>query len=290
MRQPATAIPDAPGATGIEPDGAPSAARIALPPRAALEMSPGIATGPGQTTGLTEFPRGSVPGSDRPAPRISGDAGVLPQRIGPGNTQTPLRLTQASAPATPPLRADIPTTAHIAPEIGAMTGVEPLGSASAVPTQGGLAPAAAFAGTGTAMPQQIAQHIAASLPRPISDMGSGTLELALDPPELGRVRMTLVEAGGVMTLSIVADRPETVELMRRHMDILAQEFSRAGLDAPNVRVGTGWDGSGAAPDRDAAPPQRGHPEPGTDTVPGAPHAPAPWLPPNDPTRALDLRL
>jgi len=216
-----------------------------------------------------------------------------PQRIGTAHTQSPPRITQASAPATPALRADIAVATSLAPEIGTMVGAEPAASGSGqqpMPTQGGTATPATFAGAGTATPQQIAQHITASLPRPISDMGSGTLELALDPPELGRVRMTLLEAGGVMTLSIVADRPETAELMRRHLDILAQEFSRAGLDAPNVRVGTGWEGSGAAPDRGAAPPERGNPEPGADAIPGAPHTPAPWLPPHDPTRALDLRL
>lgn len=290
MRQEASAIPDTQRATGIEASGPPPAARIALPPRAALEMPPGIATGPGQTTGMTGLQGEFVPASDPPGPRISGDAGMLSQRIGPGHTQTALRLPQASASATPPLRAEIAIAVPIAPDTGAMAAVESAASASATPTQGGTAPPAALGGTGTAMPQQIAQHIAASLPRPVSDMGSGTLELALDPPELGRVRISLAETGGVMTLSIVADRPETAELMRRHMDILAQEFSRAGLDAPSVRVGTGWDGSGATPDRDAALLQRGNPETGTETGPGAPHAPDPWLPPHHPTRALDLRL
>jgi flagellar hook-length control protein FliK len=51
--------------------------------------------------------------------------------------------------------------------------------------------------------------------------------------------MSLVEIAGTLTLSITAERPETAELMRRHMDILNQEFSRSGLDAPDVHVGTG---------------------------------------------------
>ncbi|NNV64938.1 MULTISPECIES: flagellar hook-length control protein FliK [unclassified Roseobacter] len=54
-------------------------------------------------------------------------------------------------------------------------------------------------------------------------------EIALDPPELGRVRMVFSLVEGALTLSITADRPETLDLMRRHMDLLSQEFSRAGL-------------------------------------------------------------
>jgi flagellar hook-length control protein FliK len=160
---------------------------------------------------------------------------------------------------------------------------------------GSAAPSASTSGTpGAALSQQIAQHIAANLPKPVTDLGTGTLEITLDPPELGRVRMSLVEIAGTITLSIVADRPETAELMRRHLDILAQEFGRSGLDAPSVRLGTGGENPGGeamgrhgtARDPDAA------------SVHGAPDAPpadpsatahARALPPGT-ARALDLRL
>jgi flagellar hook-length control protein FliK len=141
--------------------------------------------------------------------------------------------------------------------------------------------------TGTpTMAQGAAAQIVASLPKPLSDLGSGTMEVALDPPELGRVRLTLVEVGGAMTLSITAERPETADLMRRHLDLLAQEFSRSGLDAPSVRIGgegAAGNGHGARPDDEPVPARTGIPEPET----GQPHpiAAAP-----DPHRALDLRL
>ena len=138
------------------------------------------------------------------------------------------------------------------------------------------------------MAQNAAGQIVASLPRPMSDLGNGTLEVSLDPPELGRVRLSLIEVAGTMTLSITAERPETAELMRRHLDLLAQEFARAGLDAPNVRIG-GENGSAGAQDKgggasggaagsraDLAEPEKGQPT----TVATAP----------DQNRALDLRL
>jgi len=87
------------------------------------------------------------------------------------------------------------------------------------------------------MARSIAQG-AASLSR---DPGA-MLEIALDPPELGRVRLSFVEVNGALGLSIVADRPETVELMRRHLAVLADEFARAGLDAPSVDISGGRGG------------------------------------------------
>lgn len=84
-------------------------------------------------------------------------------------------------------------------------------------------------------PNLVAQQIAAALQDSGSEQGQ-PIELALDPPELGRVRLHVAELAGVLTLTIHAERPETAELMRRHLDLLAREFSEAGVDAPSVRV------------------------------------------------------
>lgn len=55
------------------------------------------------------------------------------------------------------------------------------------------------------------------------------VEVTLSPEELGRVRMTLVTTDGALTLSLVADRPETLDLMRRNIDQLAQDFRDMGF-------------------------------------------------------------
>ena len=54
------------------------------------------------------------------------------------------------------------------------------------------------------------------------------IELAMDPPELGKVRMSMSEAGGVMTVSIAAENQATSELMRRHIDMLRKDFMELG--------------------------------------------------------------
>jgi flagellar hook-length control protein FliK len=55
------------------------------------------------------------------------------------------------------------------------------------------------------------------------------VELTLSPEELGRVRMMLSTHDGALTLSIQADRPETIDLMRRHIDQLVQDFRDLGF-------------------------------------------------------------
>lgn len=56
------------------------------------------------------------------------------------------------------------------------------------------------------------------------------IELTLDPPELGKVRMSLAETGGVMAVTISADSQATTELMRRHMDLLRKDFMEMGYE------------------------------------------------------------
>ncbi|WP_158965706.1 flagellar hook-length control protein FliK [Chachezhania sediminis] len=77
--------------------------------------------------------------------------------------------------------------------------------------------------------------------------GDRSVEIALEPAELGRVRMTLsTTVDGVMTLHVTADRPETLDLMRRHIAELSQEFRRLGY----ADVGMSFSaGNGATPER-----------------------------------------
>lgn len=57
------------------------------------------------------------------------------------------------------------------------------------------------------------------------------VEIRLEPEELGRVHMSLSTRDSSVTVVISADRAETIDLMRRHIDQLAQEFRRQGFDS-----------------------------------------------------------
>jgi len=56
------------------------------------------------------------------------------------------------------------------------------------------------------------------------------VEIALDPEELGRVHMVMSTSETGVTLAITTERVETQDLMRRHIDQLANELRRLGYD------------------------------------------------------------
>lgn len=57
-----------------------------------------------------------------------------------------------------------------------------------------------------------------------------SVDIALSPKELGHVRMQLATTDGALTIIVTAERAETTELMRRHMDSLLQEFRKLGFE------------------------------------------------------------
>lgn len=58
--------------------------------------------------------------------------------------------------------------------------------------------------------------------------GQHHVEIALDPRELGKVKIALSGSETSMIVHITAERPETLELMRRHIAFLSVEFSNIG--------------------------------------------------------------
>jgi len=95
-----------------------------------------------------------------------------------------------------------------------------------------------FSATAGGSVHPMAQQVAAGIAKAGEAPGT-PVEIALDPPELGRLRMVMGEVSGTITLSITADRPDTADLLRRNMALLAEEFSRVGLDAPSVEISDG---------------------------------------------------
>ncbi len=132
----------------------------------------------------------------------------------------------------------------------------------------------------------ISHNGSAGFPAQVADILAQTrdrkIEIALHPKELGHVRMSMAMSDSGVTVSISADRPETLDLMRRHIDSLSGALQSLGHQ--NVA----FDFSGA-----------GNPQPGTANtiLPEAepPDDPVPEPAPVKPaqsgnTRDLDMRL
>ena len=80
------------------------------------------------------------------------------------------------------------------------------------------------------LPQTIAMQIAAAIQRGTPGTKSG-IELMLSPEELGPVRLTFTHSESGVTVNVQADRAETLELLRRNIDSLAQEFLDIGYES-----------------------------------------------------------
>ncbi len=75
---------------------------------------------------------------------------------------------------------------------------------------------------------EAARMIASQMAEAVMRAQNNKVEIALHPEELGRVRMVLSTTELGVTVSIVAERVETLDLMRRHIDQLAEEFRELG--------------------------------------------------------------
>lgn len=85
----------------------------------------------------------------------------------------------------------------------------------------------------SAPPSDRAGEIGRQLAASLTDLSGRPVEVTLAPEELGRITMTISSSDGGLTLTLVAERPETLELMRRNIDQLAQEFRDLGFGALN---------------------------------------------------------
>lgn len=85
---------------------------------------------------------------------------------------------------------------------------------------------------------EVPRHIASQIASAASAQSNGQVELRLNPEELGRVRLTMTPRDSSMLVSIIAERGETLDLMRRHINLLAEEFQALGFSDLQFDFGT----------------------------------------------------
>ena len=113
----------------------------------------------------------------------------------------------------------------------------------------------------------------------------GPIDLALAPEELGRLTISLRQEGDFVRVSMMAERPETLDLLRRHAGDLLADLRQSGFSGASFTFGqSGQDPTSRSAGAAAA----------TDTAAPPPSAPVDYKPVH-PSRAqtgagLDLRL
>lgn len=96
-----------------------------------------------------------------------------------------------------------------------------------------------------------ARAITPQIAAAVQASGERSVEIVLSPAELGKVRITLSPGEAGMAVSIVADRPETLDLLRRHANLLAQDFRELGYGGTEFSFDSGGGSTGQG--RDTAP-------------------------------------
>jgi len=75
---------------------------------------------------------------------------------------------------------------------------------------------------------RMSRHVAAQLAEVARQLPDRPMEISLNPEELGRVKMTLSASESAISVTLLAERGETADLLRRNLEALSQEFRELG--------------------------------------------------------------
>ncbi|MBB3711347.1 hypothetical protein FHS00_000909 [Limimaricola variabilis] len=128
-------------------------------------------------------------------------------------------------------------------------------------------------------PLPLPQQLAAA----VTGASDGRVEIRLDPEELGRVVLQMQSDGDRISLTITTERAEISDLLRRHLQELAQEFRALGYRSIDLGFG-GGDGARSGAGRGQATPSALPTDASDDVPPQSVSEPAPGR------AGLDLRL
>ena len=120
-----------------------------------------------------------------------------------------------------------------------MQGLEEAGLIRGIGEMSGSgAPGGALSATGANRPD-IARQVAAQIAQVVVRQPDQPVEIALNPEELGKVRLSLSGSESGMTVSVLAERGETLDLLRRNIEQLAAEFRELGYSSIGFEFGNG---------------------------------------------------
>ena len=233
----AIAMPEGPAAHRPGADGEAMSPRRTDPSTVAGVRS-GVSLGPIIARGVTAEPPSPILA---PLQRIIGiDAGTVPPPPNaPPNeraamvTPEPLRPGHAvptlpAAPLSPGATGEAVST--LPPSAASPPTPEPPGVPTPVPSAVPSAPTAPAAPAGTMPPDPAQQLVRAVAHAP----GERVVEVRLDPPQLGRVRIEFDFTGDAVRAVVSAAEPEALTLLRRGGAGLARELAEMGYPEADI--------------------------------------------------------
>ncbi|WP_375229529.1 flagellar hook-length control protein FliK [Roseobacter sp. S98] len=119
------------------------------------------------------------------------------------------------------------------------------GTASEITTQSDPRSAAASSLSQTLARAETPAMIARQMAEVLQKMPDKPVELMLSPRELGKVRMSIAASENAITVTVLAERPETLDLMKRNIDQLAREFQSLGYESIDFAFSEGQQQTGS---------------------------------------------
>ena len=83
-------------------------------------------------------------------------------------------------------------------------------------------------------PQTAEAKVVLQISTVISNTSKGTVEIRLDPPELGRVIISITQSDSGLSATIISEKPEISDLLRRHAELLSRELSKSGFSETSL--------------------------------------------------------
>jgi hypothetical protein len=220
------------------PDQAANIAPLSAPLLANTPASPAAPQARDITPVLTK----PIPPVSQPTPSMP-NAPLLPVALDKVGKTAPIQtadepeVTQNAPPAPPVAKATAQPQAQPLPPIG-FTNIEtatddPAEVQFSIKIDRQVAVDAPISRSAAPTPP-VANQISTQLPQLLTKVEKQTIELRLDPPELGRVTIHLTTNDQQVTAQVIADRPDTVDLMRRHAELLTATLARAGFSQADL--------------------------------------------------------
>lgn len=189
--------------------------------------------------GKGRLAKANVRGDMRDAASIV--ASSRPDRTIEGAAPAPAVASFAAASTS--ARSEFPSLGR---ELAApLTYTDPAGSMPAVSGHvpgSSFAPPVSAAPAPTALPQNAVHGISEAI---IRIRSGGSVDIALSPPELGHLKITVSAAESGLVVTLAAEREETGALLRRHLDQLGTAMRDLGLGDVSI----GFSNGGASQDR-----------------------------------------
>ncbi|MEM9343180.1 MAG: flagellar hook-length control protein FliK [Pseudomonadota bacterium] len=242
----ASAAETTPAQTPPQVGAAPVQREVPIPPAAAPLPAAAVAamSADGQKR-AAQAPVDAAAADEPVAPREArGEAGRALGDITPVQRPQTAEPTQLPQPATS-------QSALLAPE----TPVKPAADSALsgdLAKFADIAPASDVRGTQSTVTTQPPSVMAPEPLRPPTlqivealRLAPGTVDLVLVPEELGRLTLNMVMDDGTMSVTVTAERAETLDLVRRNAGLLEAEARAAGFDSVSFTFAENGSGSGS---------------------------------------------